>query len=241
MNKAFSTLLTIVFMAFCMPSVAVGASSDSHLKNYLLGQFEPKEDALFVAVPALYSCKAESQYLRKEAMDAFRQMADAAKSDGITLKIVSATRTFFAQKTIWEAKWNTIGPKLSAIDRAKAILHYSSMPGTSRHHWGTDVDINSVEPEYFAGNQGSREYEWLVNNANAFGFSQPYTAKSTERPAGYEEEKWHWSYMPLAREFLQKYASAIAYSDITGFDGSQTAQALKVIDTYVHGIDPACK
>ena len=23
------------------------------------------------------------------------------------------------------------------------------MPGTSRHHWGTDIDFNSVDPAYF--------------------------------------------------------------------------------------------
>ncbi len=228
-------------MLFCLPMQGVSSPDDTHLKNYLLGQFEPSEDKLFVTLPAAYSGKSEIQYLRKEAMDAFKNMADAAKNDGITLKIVSATRTFFAQKTIWEAKWKNRGSDLSDTDRAKAILHYSAMPGTSRHHWGTDVDINSVEPEYFASGQGKREYEWLAKNAHAFGFSQPYTPKNALRPTGYEEEKWHWSYMPLAREFLLKYSSAISYSDITGFEGSETAKQLNVIPNYVLGINLECK
>ena len=28
-------------------------------------------------------------------------------------------------------------------------MNYSAMPTASRHHWGTDVDINSVDPEDF--------------------------------------------------------------------------------------------
>ncbi len=49
------------------------------------------------------------------------------------------------------------------------------MPQASRHHWGTDVDINSVEPEYFESGQGLKEYTWLQENAWKFGFCQPYT------------------------------------------------------------------
>jgi D-alanyl-D-alanine carboxypeptidase len=55
------------------------------------------------------------------------------------------------------------------------IMNYSAMPQASRHHWGTDVDINSVEPEYFESGQGLKEYTWLQENAWKFGFCQPYT------------------------------------------------------------------
>lgn len=37
-------------------------------------------------------------------------------------------------------------------------------------HWGTDVDINSVDPSYFTVEPGLSEYKWLVNNAAQFGF-----------------------------------------------------------------------
>ncbi|MBS0656395.1 MAG: M15 family metallopeptidase [Verrucomicrobia bacterium] len=239
-TRIYSFFSIIFFIVLCLPLLGVATADDIRLKCYLLGQFEPHGDKLFVAVPTAYSAKTEVQYLRKEAMDAFKKMADAAKTDGITLKIVSATRTFFAQKTIWEAKWKNMTSALSSSDRAKTILQYSAMPGTSRHHWGTDVDINSVEPDYFTNNQGKQEYEWLVNNANRFGFRQPYTAKNGHRPTGYEEEKWHWSYIPLALEFLHKYSSVVTYSDITGFEGSETAKQLKVIEQYVYGIHFSC-
>lgn len=66
---------------------------------------------------------------------------------------------------------------------------YSSMPTTSRHHWGTDMDINSVEPEYFESGQGLLEYNWLKANAHKFGFCQPYSPKDDgSRTQGYNLE-----------------------------------------------------
>ena len=35
------------------------------------------------------------------------------------------------------------------------------MPATSRHHWGTDLDINSVDPKYWEEEPGKSEFEWL--------------------------------------------------------------------------------
>lgn len=222
---------------------------DDKLRQYLSGKFEPKEDSLFVVIPAAYSGKADAQYLRTEALDGFIKMADEAKKEGVILKIVSATRNFYSQKAIWEMKWNgkradwkDVTTKYPlAEDRARAILRYSSMPGTSRHHWGTDIDINSVEPEYFETKKGKKEYDWLVKNGARFGFCQPYSVKGVERPNGYEEEKWHWSYMPLSKEFISQYPTTVSYADIKGFDGDETAEPLKVIDNYVLGVSADCK
>lgn len=213
----------------------VSAAEISYL--HLLGKIDPKNDTLFVAVPEVYSAKPTTQYLRKEAMEAFRKMADAAKKEGITLKIISATRTFSAQKAIWEAKWKDASQTFQKLhERATHILRYSAMPGTSRHHWGTDIDINSVESDYFASGQGKQEFEWLNAHAKEYGFFRPYTPKDANRPAGYEEEEWHWSYAPLSDQYTREYAARIGYDDIDGFRGSEMAKPLKVIANYVLGI-----
>jgi len=63
------------------------------------------------------------------------------------------------------------------------------MPTASRHHWGTDVDINSVDPDYFLNGTGLQEYEWLKKNAYKYGFCQPYSPKdSVHRSTGYNLE-----------------------------------------------------
>ena len=166
-------------------------------------------------------------------------MKVAAARDGITLRPVSATRNFAAQKAIWERKWNT--STLAPVERARWILRYSSMPGTSRHHWGTDLDINSVNWREWEKPELAKVHAWLTRRAPEFGFCQPYTAKGPARPVGYEEERWHWSYVPLAKEFLRQYLGTVTTADIRGFLGAETAGAVRSIADYVEGVDPLCK
>lgn len=206
--------------------------------NELIGDFDPSKHPGFVTIDAKYTNK-QGIRMRKEAYAAFVRMAEAAKKDGVSLKIISATRNFAYQKNIWERKWDQ--PKYmgwSAIDRAQDILKYSAMPGSSRHHWGTDIDLNALNNEWFEAGEGKRVYDWLVTNAPKFGFHQVYTSKSEGR-TGYEEEKWHWSYMPLAAHFLDCYNRNISNQLQGRFKGSETASELKIVERYVNGIHPS--
>ena len=236
--------ILISLLLLLSTSSAVGQSID---KSYLLGQFDESKDTRFVKIDSQYAKgSAVGKYLRQEAYRAFVQMADAAKKDGVQLFIISATRNFSAQKNIWENKWNgkvrVENKDLTTVnnlsERARLILLYSSMPGTSRHHWGTDMDLNSLENGYFASGQGLKIYNWLLANASTYGFCQPYTSKDKGR-TGYEEEKWHWSYLPLSKVLLTEYKKQVSYKDVAGFAGSEVAEKLGVIEKYVEGV--ACK
>ena len=183
-------------------------NTDWITQEYLMGKFQPNTNEDFALAPAAVTDGAQQYYLRVEALAAFQSMRTEALKSGITLKIISATRPFDRQKQIWEAKWNgstAVGGQNLAktiadpTARARKILTYSSMPGTSRHHWGTDMDLNSLEPAYFKRGQGKQIYDWLNLHAAEFGFCQPYSAGRTN---GYNEEQWHWSYMPLAQCFF---------------------------------------
>lgn len=218
-------------------------------KLALLGKIEPASDSGFVLIPSEYTDK-EKIYLRSETYQAFARMAQAAQEAGINLQIISATRNFEAQKGIWEAKWNgqrkVAGQDLAQTipnpqQRALKILEYSSMPGTSRHHWGTDIDLNDLTNSYFAAGKGQKVYTWLRAHASDYGFCQVYTEQGEDRPDGYHEEKWHWSYLPLAQQFLQQYHEQISYADIKGFEGSLVAEEIGAIEKYVNGIAPQCR
>ena len=208
-------------------------------KDFLMGRFNPKTHPDFVKVDKKYHTKSE-MYLLKETLEAFIKMRESAKQDGISLTIVSGTRNFDAQKRIWEKKYERNKNKgLSDIENIKKIMIWSSMPSTSRHHWGTDIDINGFD-EYFDGKnpQANKEYEWLKENASKFGFCQTYTEKKEGgRLTGYNEEKWHWSYMPIAKQLLEDYSRLINYSDIKGFSASEFSQELNIIEKYVFGIE----
>ncbi|AJR02275.1 M15 family metallopeptidase [Siansivirga zeaxanthinifaciens] len=199
----------------------------------LLGKFNYRKDTAFVKVPSNYSFK--NVYIQKVVLDSFVNMATAAKKDGISFKIVSGTRNFTEQKRIWERKWRQNNMP-DSIKNALLILKYSSMPSTSRHHWGTDIDINNLNNSYFAMGKGKKEYDWLSKNAHKFGFFQPYTSKENGR-TGYNEEKWHWSFKPLSDQYLKVYNDLVTYEDINGFLGFEIAPIIDVIPVYVNGIE----
>ena len=210
-------------------------------KNYLLGKFDPATHLQFSKLSDDHARgSAKGGYLRKETYEAFVKMSDAAKKEGVALTIISATRNFDSQKRIWENKWEgrtlVEGRNLTTVkdpkERARLILLYSSMPSTSRHHWGTDMDLNSLENSYFESGEGLKIYQWLTAHASEFGFCQPYTSKDEGR-TGYEEEKWHWSYLPLSGIFLDDYNKKVTYKDIKGFTGSDVAPSIDVIKNYV--------
>jgi len=208
-------------------------------ENFLLGKINFEEDIRFSLVAANRSTK--SCYLLFEVNWAFEEMAAAAQKEGIVLKVISGGRNFNMQKSIWERKWNARRPNFKTDkETALDILKYSSMPGTSRHHWGTDLDINSLEPSYFASGKGKKEYDWLQKNAGTFGFCQTYDNKANTGRTGYSEEKWHYSYMPISSELLKQYNERINYQNLTGFLGSATSKDIEVIRVFVNGISTKC-
>ena len=220
--------LVAVFLLFF-----ISASAQSNAgKDFLLGKFNYKESSDFEKVDSEHAVKP--LYLNAVAYKAFIEMSTAAKKDGVTLKIISGTRNFQEQKNIWDRKWQRID-SLNPSERLLSILEFSAMPGTSRHHWGTEVDLNNLENCYFEEGRGKVEYEWLVKNAANFGFYQVYTSQASGR-TGYREEKWHWSYMPLAAKYLEDYISTVSYDEIEGFEGSEYAPEHAIIPHYVNGI-----
>ena len=218
--------------------------------NRLIGNVDPEKDPTFARIPAKY-IGGQRVWGQKDAVEAFGRMAEAAAVNGYQLKIVSAFRSFSDQKKIWEDKWTGVTPvekgKLPKTvpdpnKRALKILEYSSMPGASRHHWGTDFDFNALDNKYFNTKDGKLIYDWLVLHAAEFGFCQTYSAKGKGgRSSGYEEEKWHWSYMPVASWYLKQYPEDVGYERLKGFLGSETAKSIDVIPNYVQAINPECR
>jgi len=152
--------------------------------------------------------------VRKPLLD----MIMAAREAGIALAPASSFRTFERQLTIWNLKFSGERPlydaagnaidtlSLSPHDRVSAILIWSAVPGASRHHWGTDLDLidrRAVPPgyrvqllaaEFEDGGPFARLAAWLGREAGKFGFFNPYRGILS----GVAPEPWHWSYAPVA-------------------------------------------
>ena len=152
--------------------------------------------------------------LRNEAFLQFNMMRIAAKEAGFTIHVVSSYRSYTHQNGIWERKYkNYRSQGLSHEKTIAKIIEYSTIPGTSRHHWGTDLDIidstkgipsNPLSETHF--NEGGRMHKfkiWLDENSESFGFHLVYTHLKDRK--GFAYEPWHFSYKPLACKMLAEY------------------------------------
>ncbi len=154
--------------------------------------------------------------LRKEAHNAFLKMKAEALKEGIKIGFVSSYRSFSHQKRIWERKFNrNKSSGLTDEENIKKIIEYSTIPGTSRHHWGTDIDIidlNVKQPKrllqannYHGNGSFCKLKNWMDKNAKRFGFYLVYTNNANRK--GFKYEPWHYSYKPLSGLYLKKYNS----------------------------------
>jgi LAS superfamily LD-carboxypeptidase LdcB len=162
--------------------------------------------------------------LHAEVVAPFLNLRRAALADGIDLVALSSFRDFSRQLAIWNGKFSGEKAVLDAagraidmqalppIERVDAILLWSALPGASRHHWGTDVDLidrsAAVPPGYriqltqdefapegpFAALAG-----WLQTHAARFGFFRPFRGELS----GVAPEPWHFSFAPIA-EFARR-------------------------------------
>lgn len=153
--------------------------------------------------------------LRKEAHDAFLEMKKAAYSAGIDLKVVSSYRNFERQVQIWERKYDKYTEEngMAPLDAIDKIIEYSTIPGTSRHHWGTDVDIvdgyrkvegNVLDPNKFGEGGPYEDFKnWMDANSEKYGFYLVYTDHPKRK--GFKYEPWHYSYAPISKPMLTAF------------------------------------
>ncbi|TKB44358.1 M15 family metallopeptidase [Thalassotalea mangrovi] len=163
---------------------------------------------------------ADNIGLHKQVVQPWQAMQQAAMDDGFNLQIVSGFRSYDRQLGIFNAKFEGQRPvldinnqpvdmqNLATEEQIHAILLYSALPGASRHHWGTDIDVFDpdllagkklqLEPwEYDTGGPMAPLNQWLENNCHQFDFYRPYQSFQ----GGIAPEPWHLSYRPLAESF----------------------------------------
>ncbi len=164
------------------------------------------------------------RFLQPAVAAAYQAMQQAAAADRIALRIASGWRDFSRQQAIFKAKLNGDRPVYDAAQQVitlngmslaaklHAIMLYSALPGASRHHWGTDLDVwdQAAVPDDYVLQLSAAEYApdgpfarlsaWLSQHAGRFGFFRPYRSFR----GGVAIEPWHLSYRPLASLYLQQ-------------------------------------
>lgn len=152
--------------------------------------------------------------LQKEVLEVFKKMQKEALNDGISIQIVSAYRSFNRQKKIWNKKYDKyISEEFSQQQAIEKIIEYSTIPGTSRHHWGTDIDIIDgsvkspkellIEQNYTNDGVYSNLKIWMDNNSEKYDFYLVYDNNPARK--GFKYEPWHYSYRPLSKPMLKDF------------------------------------
>ena len=150
--------------------------------------------------------------MQEEVYEAYERMRQAAAKEGIDIKVVSAHRSYHRQREIWNAKYKTLTLQgLPAKDAIQEIITYSTLPGTSRHHWGTDIDIiDNANPQsgdvllaekFYGDGPSSALRSWMNRNAADYGFLEVYTDHPNRK--GFAHEPWHYTYHSLSKAYLE--------------------------------------
>lgn len=201
-----------------------------------LAQLTGQDDATLIPL--------EGYLLHAGAVNDWCALQKSAAQVGFDLAIASAYRSFNRQLLIWNEKATGIRPVFDAqgqpllIDAMSetnlvfAILRWSALPGGSRHHWGTDVDVydrlavadnyavqlNNEEVQ--SGGVFAPLHDWLdqrIKDQQSFGFYRPYTTVPISqdlKPSGIAAERWHLSHRPSADLFSQQLTIDVLYQVI---------------------------
>jgi LAS superfamily LD-carboxypeptidase LdcB len=191
----------------------------------------------------------------------FLNLRRAALADGFDPVPHSSFRDFSRQLSIWNGKFNGERPMLDAsglpldasaltpLGRVEAILLWSALPGASRHHWGTDIDLidRSATPPGYRVQLTQEEFapagpfaplaEWLETNAARFGFFRPFRGVLS----GVRPEPWHFSFAPVAENARRSLTPAVLHKAIATAPLFGKEQVLARLDElharYVAAID----
>ena len=143
--------------------------------NKLPDDFKPKELVKLNSGPLV----------TPETKIAYEQMVNDAKSEGYSIRAVSAYRSIQYQVDVYNRYLNK--------DPQEVVDTYSARPGFSEHHTGRTIDLDS---EYSSMSEfgNTKEAAWVAENAYKYGFIIRYP-KGLEDITGYVYEPWHITYV----------------------------------------------
>lgn len=170
------------------------------------GEYEPDD---LVAIDWKYRLgdAGDIKKARKEVVDAYLRMWEAAHEEGIYLLVDSAYRSYDSQVEVYnhyeEYKGTTYADGIAA------------RPGFSEHQTGLSLDIYSKECTSAKTFKDSKTYEWLINNSYKYGFILRYP-DGKKNLTGYNYESWHYRY--LGTELATKvHDSNLTYDEYYAF------------------------
>lgn len=136
--------------------------------------------------------------LRAEAAKAADTMIDAAATDGVTLLVSSAYRSYAVQQQTYQY-W-------VSVNGQQVADQLSARPGYSEHQTGLAIDFAS--PEGCRLEECYRDTlagQWLAKNAPRYGYILRFP-DGRQSVTGYRFEPWHYRYVGV--QIAQEYVSS---------------------------------
>ena len=136
--------------------------------------------------------------LRAEAAKAADTMIDAAVTDGVTLLVSSAYRSYAVQQQTYQY-W-------VSVNGQQVADQLSARPGYSEHQTGLAIDFAS--PEGCRLEECYRDTlagQWLAKNAPRYGYILRFP-NGRQSVTGYHIEPWHYRYVGV--QIAQEYVSS---------------------------------
>jgi len=183
-------------------------------------------------------------------MEAFWRFKEQAKTEGWNLILVSGYRSYRDQRRIWNQSDDSY-LQHGATDqkkRVEAIMSLVSVPGLSRHHWGTELDISesslrgqlvNVEPD--TPEKVMRFYNWMEKNAPKFGFCKVYLGEN----GAVHNEPWHWSFLPYSKGYQKQFMAIKDFKKIFDVNVEDVDYLMKnfkrILNDEKKSINSACQ
>ena len=124
-------------------------------------------------------------YLVDEAANAFQELVDNAKKDGLEVRAISAYRSYAYQVNLYN--------RYKKEDGEAAADTYSARPGFSEHQTGLCVDVDN-RVKSFTEFEETKSFNWMQEHAHEYGFILRFP-NDKENITGYTYESWHYRYV----------------------------------------------
>jgi LAS superfamily LD-carboxypeptidase LdcB len=208
----------------------------------------------------LDSNSSTSLLINKTIERDLKKLLKAAATANLEIKIISSYRSFDRQLSIWNAKWQGHTPvfsrygrplniaAMSDMEKYKAISLWSALPGFSRHHWGTDLDIflsKAIQEGHKVAltqaefsNEGvcADLNQWLDRNLESYGFFRPYR----QYQQGISPEPWHISHFFSSNKVFNNFCFPSCIEQLEQSEIKARRFILDIIehykDNYFHNI-----
>ena len=219
--------------------------TDRHLVDVALSQNSRAQNSILV---------------HQKALTPFLDLKTEAAKQGFDMCICSGFRSFERQMLIWNQKLLGERPVIDELGDAinisqldpwqqiQAVLRWSALPGTSRHHWGSDFDIYDANamPQGYQIQLTTDEcegegvfapmHEWLSGvfikgQEHSKGFYRPYAVDR----GGVSPEPWHISYAPISNSCAQQLTTDIVkHQLLNNLELVNLDTVLKYLDEIIH-------